>query len=121
VAQGPNERTFGKEIESVQSLPHLLPVLFELVALSFEKDFLECFVEFADRLLFGDPDVTLQPLHNCAPSVGYSVREFCLAAPGRSLDEKWLLHPDSEVNDGQRDRIDDVSRSAQLLREFLDG
>lgn len=117
--QRANECAFGKEIERVQSLAHFVPVFFEAFGLSLEKEFLQCFVELSNRFLLGDSDIALQPLYNRAGSFGNGVSKFGLAASRRSLNEKRLLHPGRQVNDGKGDGFNDVVRRPEFVGKLF--
>lgn len=119
VAQRTNQRALGKEVESVKLLAHFVPVFVQSFGLSFQEEFLQCFVELPDRFLLGDSDVALQSLYNGAGSLGNGVGKFRLAASRRSLDEKRLLHPGRQVNDRKGDWIDDVARGPEFFGKLF--
>src|SRR5208283_4141486 len=121
VAQGSKQRPLGKEVERMQPLPNLTPILVEIFALGFKEQLLQGFVELSYSFVFRDSHVALEPFHHNTRGLGDGVCKFGFAAPRWSLDQEWLLHPSSEINHRECHRVDDVSCGTQLLCEFTCG
>src|SRR5271157_4874404 len=64
IAQCAQQGPLRKEVQRVQPVPDLLPVLSEIGGLSVQVELLQRFVEFSDDFLFCDSHVTLKSFNH---------------------------------------------------------
>src|SRR5882762_7624637 len=96
----------------------LRPSLLRDVQPGFKEQLLQRFVEFPNRLVFGDSNVALKPLHVCIRSSRHRIRELGFAASGRTFYQQRLVHAGGQIDNLQRHRIDEVTSGTQLVGEF---
>src|SRR5664279_3489742 len=118
IAKSAQQRPFRKEVQRVQPVPDLLPVLAEVGGLRVQKKLLQRLVEFSDDLLFGNSHVALQALNHGIGRRGHRIGQLSLATSWRTFHQQWLAHTGCQINHLQRDWIDDVACRSQLRGEF---
>src|SRR5208283_2873488 len=79
IAQCAQEWPLRKEVQRVQPVPYLVPVLAEVSGLSVQEELLQRFIEFPDDLLFGDSHVALEALNHRISRGGYRIGQLGLA------------------------------------------
>ncbi len=88
-----------------------------MFTLRLKEQLLQRLVEFPNRLVFANSDISLKPLHIYVRRDRHRIRELRLAASRWALNEEWLLHTGGEIHNRKRYGVDDVSCGTQLRRE----
>src|SRR5688572_5321990 len=101
--EGAKQWSFGKEAQTVQFLPDRFPVT-GLNHIRFKEQPLQRFVELANRLLFVDANVTLQPFNMRVCRFRNRIGEFCFPASWGTFNENWPPHLCGEIDD-PKDRL----------------
>ena len=120
VEQGSKQRALNEEIQGMQTVPDRIPVLLQPIRLHLQEQLLKGGVELADRLLFVDAFIALQPFDDGVPGRRDRLGQSGLAAARRTLDNDRLLHPRRQEHHLKRDGVDDVLRRHQTLAEIFD-
>src|SRR5664279_594724 len=107
IAQCAQQWPLRKEVQRVQPVPDLLPVLAEVGGLRVQVELLQRLVEFSDDFLFGDSHVTLKSFNHRIGSRGYRVGQLGLATSWRTFHQQWLTHASRQIHHFQRHWIDD--------------